>query len=140
MTSHLLRTLSIFLYALMVSTILIAPQAYAQINAGQNAPGTQTNACDPPPANGQTLVNPLKGIDCVPELLSAVLEAVVYLGGIVLTLAIIYVGFLFVAARGRPAELERARRALIWTLIGGLILLGAQAISLTIQSTVNSLR
>lgn len=91
-------------------------------------------------AKGQTLVNPLKGINSLPELLKAVLDAVVYLGGIVLTIAIIWVGFKFVLAQGKEEKLREARSALMWTLIGGLILLGASAISLAIQSTVSSLQ
>lgn len=91
------------------------------------------------PSSGQTLVNPLK-VGTLPELLKLVLEAVVYIGSIILTLAIIWVGFKFVAAQGNPEKIKDARNALVWTLIGGLILLGAQAISLAIQSTVGSLQ
>ena len=52
---------------------------------------------------------------------------------------IVYVGFLFVAARGNEEKIRSARDALMWTVIGGLILLGAEAISLVIQATVKTL-
>jgi hypothetical protein len=67
------------------------------------------------------------------------LDAVVYLGSIFLTLAIIYVGFLFVMARGNEEKIRGARSALVWTVIGGLILLGAKAIGLVISATVTGL-
>jgi len=52
---------------------------------------------------------------------------------------VIYTGFLFVMARGNPSKIEEARTALLWTLIGGVILLGAQGITLAIQETVTSI-
>lgn len=89
--------------------------------------------------SGQTLVNPLRDIDTLPELLNAILRAVIRLGVIVLTLALIWVGWLFVKAQGNENGIKEAKRALMYTVIGGLILLGAQAIGLVIQSTVDSL-
>lgn len=52
---------------------------------------------------------------------------------------LVYVGYLFVVARGNPGEIEAARKALLWTLIGALILLGAKAIAIGIQQTVQAL-
>ncbi len=52
---------------------------------------------------------------------------------------LVYVGFLFVAAQGNEEKIRSARSALVWTLIGGLILLGATAISKVIQATANTL-
>ncbi|HYE23300.1 MAG TPA: pilin [Candidatus Paceibacterota bacterium] len=85
------------------------------------------------------LKNPLKDIDSLEDLLQAILQAVVQLGAIILVIAIIYVGFKFVVAQGNEEKLREARSALVWTIIGGLILLGAEAISLVIQETAGSL-
>lgn len=52
---------------------------------------------------------------------------------------LIYVGFLFVKAQGKEEELRDARRALLWTVIGALILLGSQAIAMGIKATVEAL-
>jgi hypothetical protein len=52
---------------------------------------------------------------------------------------IVYVGFLFVAAQGNEEKIRSARSALVWTVIGGLILLGAKAIALVIEQTVSTL-
>lgn len=87
---------------------------------------------------GETLVNPLK-VDSLEGLLGLILDAVIQIGTIVLVLAIIWVGFLFVKAQGKPEELAKARQAFIWTIIGGLILLGAKGIMEVIQATVNTL-
>lgn len=129
-----------------VASGLSATSLYAQERTVTGTPAEKTITGTPTetgvtgsPSSGQTLVNPLK-VGTVPELLKLVLEAVVYIGSIILTLAIIWVGFKFVAAQGNPEKIKEARNALVWTLIGGLILLGAQAISLVIQSTVGSLQ
>ena len=131
-TMHMLRgTITHLIAAIAVAATVALPVAFGAVDSGGNSGAGSTT--------GQTLVNPLK-VGTLPELLKLVLEAVVYLGSIVLTLAIIWVGFKFVAAQGNPEKIKEARNALVWTLIGGLILLGAQAISLAIQSTVGSLQ
>ena len=101
-----------------------------------------------PPAGGGTpaeptkigLTNPLNKIDSLPAFLDAILRAVVEIGTIVLTLALVYVGFKFVTAQGNQEKLSSARSALMWTVIGGLILLGAQTLGLVIRGTVESLQ
>lgn len=85
------------------------------------------------------LANPLKFKD-LNELLTAILAAAIELGTIVLTLALIWTGFKFVAARGREEEIRSARTALMYTIIGGLILLGATAIKEVIEATITSIR
>lgn len=84
------------------------------------------------------LQNPLNA-GSIPELIGVVLRAVVQLGSIVLILALVWVGFLFVAAQGAEEKIREARNALVWTVIGGLILLGATAISAAIQATAQAL-
>ncbi len=86
----------------------------------------------------ETLKNPLK-FDSLPKLMEAILGAVVQLGAILLVFMLVWVGFLFVVAQGNPEKLSSARSALIWTLIGGMILLGATAISKVIEATVTSI-
>ena len=52
------------------------------------------------------LTNPLNDIDSLPDFMNAILDAVVQLGSIVLLLAIVYVGFLFVKAQGKEEEIK----------------------------------
>jgi heme/copper-type cytochrome/quinol oxidase subunit 2 len=72
-------------------------------------------------------------------LLGNILDFVATIGSIVIILMLVVVGFQFVTAQGAPAEIAKARSALLWTVVGGLILLGAKAISLGIQATVQAL-
>lgn len=84
------------------------------------------------------LLNPLKAAS-LNDLVKQILEFVVRLGTVVIVLMIVYIGFLFVTAQGEPGKITEARNALMWTVIGALILLGAQAIASAIQATANAL-
>ncbi len=88
----------------------------------------------------ERLVNLLPdGVCDLGDVLSLVLGILVQIGSILLVLALVWVGFSFVAAQGNEEKIRSARDALMWTVIGGLLLLGAQALSLVIQATVQSL-
>ena len=87
---------------------------------------------------GATIANPLK-VQSLQQLLGILLDAAIQIGSIILTIALIWCGFLFVAARGNEEKISRARSALVWTIIGGLILLGAKGIQTVITSTVSGL-
>lgn len=123
------------LFALMVSG---AQTAYAQTSPGGNSGGGVTPGGSPSASGG--LTNPLKDIDTLPEFLNAILGGIVQIGTIILIMMLVYVGFLFVAARGNAEKIQGAKSALLWTVIGGLVLLGATSIQLVIQGTVNSLQ
>lgn len=101
--------------------------------------GTDTSDGGTDTSSDLRLENPLKNIDSFPDLLAAILGAVVQIGFMLLILMLVYVGFKFVAAQGNEEKLRDARSALVWTVIGGLILLGAEAISLVVQSTAEAL-
>ena len=87
-----------------------------------------------------TLDNPLGDkINDLPYFIYTILEVVFQIGAILSVLAIIYVGFLFVSARGDPEKLVTARRAFLYTIIGIAVLLGATLIASVIDSTVTDL-
>ncbi len=82
--------------------------------------------------------NPIKPND-LSQLITAILKIVVQIGTPILVLAIIYVGFKFVMARGNPGKLDEAKQAFVWTLIGAAIVLGAFVISTIIQTTIQQI-
>jgi len=67
------------------------------------------------------------------------LEGALKIGIPIVALAIVYCGFLFVFARGNSEKLTKARDALLYTVIGAAILLGAWAIAKMISATVLAL-
>ncbi|MGB4076431.1 MAG: hypothetical protein WBK28_01870 [Minisyncoccia bacterium] len=157
------RNFLLSILVIAVIGIFVATYANAQTPpAGQAqpaAPAAQEGAAQPSPAgaqpaaqqgtqnaaNGQAeaaapegLKNPLNA-DSLQELLTVILRALVSIGSILLVLALVWVGFLFVFAQGQEEKIRDARNALMWTVVGGLLLLGAEAIALVIEATVGQL-
>lgn len=93
-------------------------------------------SADPPCINSGMLCNPVPTIESIPAFIKTLLEGVLKIGLPIITLAIIYCGFLFVKAQGAPEEIKKAKDALMYTLIGTAILLGSWAIAKLISDTV----
>jgi NADH:ubiquinone oxidoreductase subunit 6 (subunit J) len=74
----------------------------------------------------------------VEAVIAAVLQWVVNIGAIVVTLAFIYTGFQFVAARGNPEGIKKAKESFLWTVVGTIVLLGAQVLAEVIKNTVGT--
>ncbi len=98
------------------------------------------------PSNIVTLINPLQGMDCssgngncLASFLNSILDFVITIGSIIVILMLVYVGYLFVVARGNDSKITEARQALLWTVIGALVLLGAKAIAIGVCETVKSI-
>lgn len=125
--------------ALLFGFALLTPfTLQAQVNPGSN-PGGGVNPGSNPTTGSSGLINPLNSINSFPEFLSAILDGVIQIGTIILIMMLVYIGFLFVVARGNAEKIQSARSALVWTVIGGLILLGAKSIQLVITGTVESI-
>jgi hypothetical protein len=88
---------------------------------------------------GVTLINPLQGGGTLESFLLNILSFIVRIGAIIVVLMMVFVGFKFVAARGDPTKITEARNMLLWTVIGALVLLGAEAIAKGIEATVQAL-
>lgn len=102
------------------------------------SPGGTVPVVSPAGTGGTTLHNPLAAksfSDFIDKLIALLIDV----GYVVVVLALVYCGFLFVAAQGKEEKLREARAALLWTVIGGLILLGANVIRDVIQSTAEAL-
>ncbi|HEY0979552.1 MAG TPA: hypothetical protein VGE23_01790 [Candidatus Paceibacterota bacterium] len=128
------RTLRIIAATLLLT---LAHGAHAQNSPGGNPGGGNSPGGNPENCTG--LCNPLNGVSTLPEFLRAILKGIVEIGTIILIMMLVYVGFLFVMARGNAEKLQGAKSALVWTVIGGLILLGATAIEAVISGTVGAI-
>jgi hypothetical protein len=87
---------------------------------------------------GFELENPLK-TDSLVEFLELMLDIVVKVAMPFLVLAFVYTGFLFVKGQGSEQGINDAKRAFFWTVVGGLLILGAWTISKAIEGTINEL-
>jgi Type IV secretion system pilin len=84
------------------------------------------------------LCNPLKSTS-ITEFLVAVIEVLLIFALPVVVFFIMYSGYLFVTASGDTSQIEKARTSLTWSIIGGVIVLGAQLIMNVVQNTVKAL-
>lgn len=90
------------------------------------------------PCTPEKFCNPLRYCT-IQDLLLAILDAVIMIMFPIVILSLVYAGFLFVKAQGQPGELEKARSAFFWGVIGGVIVLGAKGLALAIEATVGEL-
>lgn len=88
------------------------------------------------------IANPLgtDGPQNIPDFIKKVIDIVLVIGIPILVLAIIYAGFLYVKAQGNSKELETAHKTLLFTIIGGALLLGAYVIANAIGKTVEDIK
>ncbi|MGB8815706.1 MAG: hypothetical protein WCC74_00495 [Minisyncoccia bacterium] len=82
--------------------------------------------------------NPLK-VDNITDFISLVLTQIVKVGAVISVIFLVYVGWMFVEARGDTTKISKAREALWGTVIGIALLLGAQVLAVIIKGTVDAL-
>jgi hypothetical protein len=83
---------------------------------------------------GESLENPL-ALDSIDGLILALITIVQIIAVPIVVFFVIYSGFLFVTARGNPDQLSRAKKSLIYAIIGGVVVAGAVAISTIVGNT-----
>ncbi|HVM73525.1 MAG TPA: hypothetical protein VMU13_01440 [Candidatus Paceibacterota bacterium] len=71
--------------------------------------------------------------------LAEVLQALVKISLPIITVFIVYSGFLFVTAQGRAAQLETAKRNFFFVVLGALLILSAWVLAKIIGGTVTQL-
>lgn len=84
-------------------------------------------------------MNPLKNIDNIWELIPAILDFVVKVGAAIVVFLVIYSGFLFVTAQGSDEKITKAKKYFFAVIIGALLILGAQVLSVVICNTAGGL-
>ncbi len=133
-----------FLILTLFPIVILTPIAHGQSPVSTD-PTPYSKPVSTNPA--ETLINPLNtgGANCsttgtcVSAFLANILALVVKIGTVVVILMLVYVGYLFVVAQGSDSKITEARKALLWTLVGALILLGAQGIAKGIEATVQAI-
>ncbi len=124
-----------------VDPVLQAEQEAAANSGSINNIPTQISPSvnNVPGGSNVTLVNPLRGGGDLMTFLQNILDFVIEIGTVVVVLMLVYVGYLFVAAQGNETKITEARNALLWTVVGALILLGSKAIAIGIEATAQAL-
>lgn len=98
--------------------------------------GSRTNTGDGSITN--RLVNPLR-IEGIAELFKLLVDVLMVFAIPIIVFFIIYAGFQYVMARGNPDAISKAHKALLYAVIGGVLILGAQTILFVISGTIDEI-
>lgn len=92
-----------------------------------------------PGGGGVKIENPIEA-ESITALFTALLEILLIFAIPIVVFFIIYAGFLYVTARGNVETVTRAHRALLYALIGGVLILGGNVLINVIQGTVDEIK
>lgn len=96
-------------------------------------------------SNGQTptvqpepfsIGNPIAA-NSITDLFKTLIDIVMVFAVPIIVFFIIYAGFLYVSARGNEHTIEKAHMALLYAIIGGVLILGANVLITVVQGTVD---
>jgi len=123
-------TIAVFTTLLLPSLSLVYAQ---QGSVGQGQGSVNTSVVG--------IKNPLNSsYSNIPSILNGLINVVLKIAEVLCALYIIYGGFLYVQAQGKPEALTRANQTLLHAVIGTAIILGANVIYSVINSTITSIK
>jgi hypothetical protein len=120
------------------SSLLHAQQTGQNTNSltGQNNTGQTGQNTD---CVGICLENPIKA-KSITGLIEAIIDIVLVFAVPVIVFFIILAGFKYVTARGDTNQIQEAHMALLYALIGGVLILGAKVLIVVISGTVDAIK
>ncbi len=124
-----------FTFAAPCADTITSGGVVVDVVTGNPCPDQNNNS-----GNSIQLTNPLGDTKDIPTLVQKILEIALKIGVPLIALAIIYTGYLFIAAQGRPEKLTEAKKALVWVVVGAAILLGAYVIAQALVGTIDAIR
>lgn len=84
-------------------------------------------------------IDSLLRFESVDDLVVGVLNVLIVFATPIIVLFIIYAGFLYVTARGNPQQIETANRAIVYAIIGAVMVIGAMALATILEGTITAL-
>ena len=129
--STILALSVILLLGVSAGTVSADPRGAPGYTTSDNGSGGFTTGVGP----SVELVNVAK-VGTIQDLLVAILRIVMILMVPIIVFFIILAGFKYATAGGNASQVEEASRALLYAIIGGVLILGAVAISEIIKNVV----
>ena len=87
---------------------------------------------------GTCLENPLR-FTSIEKFIEGFLQAVIMIALPIIVAFMVYAGFKYIFARGRPAEITKAHQNFSYVIIGTILILGAWVLSTLIGATVRQI-
>ncbi len=140
-----LVTLLFFAFLLPPGLVLAEDTGRAVTDPGRSVTDPGRSVTDPGfsaadgSSNSVGLQNPLRSGGSIPELFQVLLDIVMVFAVPLIVFFIIYAGFMYVTARGNMETVQKAHRALLYALIGAIIIIGANVLVKIISGTVHSI-
>jgi len=122
-------SLTLLLFISTSKIVFAVPGQMKRPSTGSTTLPTGVIELENPFSRGNNLYDFLKAL---------VVDIIIPLGGVIVVMAVIYAGFLFVTAQGNEEQLKKAKRAFTYTAIGAAVLLGAWTIALVIENTIKA--
>lgn len=91
-------------------------------------------------ARAAAFENPLNStFSSIPAFIAGALRILVMVGLPIISLFIVYSGFMFLMAQGNPSKISEAKNNFVYVIIGAILILGAWVIATLIGGTVSQL-
>jgi hypothetical protein len=87
-----------------------------------------------------TLQNPLNpAFNSIPNFIAGALKVLVMVALPIISLYIVYSGYIYLAAQGNPGEISKAHKNFMYVLVGSLLILGAWTIATMLGATAQQI-
>lgn len=144
-----MKKVQVFIFVLMAifflgsfSSVLAQDPAGGITSPGRSTTDPGRLDTDPgvsAPSSPSTAVqNPLVA-NSITELFQAIIDIVMIFAIPIIVFFIVYAGFLYVTARGSTETIQKAHRALLYAIIGALLIIGANVLIDVVGGTVQSI-
>lgn len=122
------------LFAIILLTPVFGVTSQAMAQNDTNSSSTDSTVIN------LNLQNPIaNSVNSIPEFFQKVIDIIIKIAIPFTAIVLVYCGLLFVTARGDTAQLEKARNAFTYAVIGGLVLLASWLIAQAIKDALTSL-
>lgn len=116
------------------------PDIFQSNGTGGSGTGGQAGGTDGSGTGGAVKIpNPLGEDSTLNTLFAALINIVLIFAIPIVVLFIIYAGFLYVTAQGNQEQISKAHKALLYAVIGGVLILGANVLISVISETVETI-
>lgn len=131
---------TILVFFLSIPVLVFAQEANPPREGGDAGVVREGGNAAPTFSGSARLENPLDNITTIPGFFRAIIEILLVFAIPFIVFFIIWAGFLYVTARGNPEKIKQAHNALLYALIGGLLILGANLLLDVITNTVEQVQ